>query len=365
MTKSTDKERFRKGLARLFSGYRAEWLHEEVFDLFTEPSYFPQLTTTTPSVLFGGRGTGKTTVLRCLSYEGKAALESGGSNTPDTWSYFGLYYRVNTSRVRAFRGSEVDEETWVRLFGHYINLELSSSVFRFLDWFSTHVPNGQTLDARALEPFGATFGMSEPVGQVEMGRRVDLERLHFESVVNSIADARTSLRLSLLGAPVDELLKAVRGLRQFNGKTFFFLVDEYENFDDYQQKVFNTLIKHCGELYSFKVGVKEQGFRQRSTLNSNEQLMHPADYKRIDISEELEGRFSEFAAKVCNRRLKKALQAPADFPDAQSLFPELGVEDEARLLGVETQAQPLRQEVEATPGLDGRNQGVGSRALRP
>jgi len=63
--------------------------------------------------------------------------------------------------------------------------------------------------------------------------------------------------MSLQGAPIDELLMQVVELPQFIGKHFFFLIDEFENFTDAQQVVMNTLIKHCGQNHSFKIGVKE------------------------------------------------------------------------------------------------------------
>jgi hypothetical protein len=58
-------------LSELFGSYRAEWLREHIFELFKEPKYFPELLTLRPCVLMGGRGTGKTSVLRSLSYEGQ------------------------------------------------------------------------------------------------------------------------------------------------------------------------------------------------------------------------------------------------------------------------------------------------------
>ena len=65
------------------------------------------------------------------------------------------------------------------------------------------------------------------------------------------------------------------------------MLDEYENFEDYQQEVINTIIKHTGALYTFKIGIRELGWRRKSTLNPNEQLIHPADYVRIDILDRL------------------------------------------------------------------------------
>ena len=81
------RDRVRTALAELFSGYRAEWLADSVFSLFREPTYFPQLVTPHPCFLVGGRGTGKTTALRCLSYEGLtrslASLKGGDQTTSE------------------------------------------------------------------------------------------------------------------------------------------------------------------------------------------------------------------------------------------------------------------------------------------
>lgn len=61
-------------LSKMLGLYKAEWLDEKLFELFNEPAYFKELETKRPCVLIGGRGTGKTTVLRGLSYEGQFAF---------------------------------------------------------------------------------------------------------------------------------------------------------------------------------------------------------------------------------------------------------------------------------------------------
>src|SRR5436853_6535729 len=76
-------------LSRLFGSYKAEWLREQLFDLFTEPAYFPELTTPRPCILVGGRGTGKTTVLRSLSYDGQYALTGRRPENILDWTYYG------------------------------------------------------------------------------------------------------------------------------------------------------------------------------------------------------------------------------------------------------------------------------------
>ena len=334
-------EQFQQRLANVFSGYRAEWLGAEVFRLFTKPSYFPQLLTSHPCFLVGGRGTGKTTTLRCLSYQGQAALRADSGPSVDTPSspFVGLYYRVNTNRVRAFGGPEIPPHSWQRLFGHYLNLELCDLVLNYLKWHSLRYPPAQTIAKRSLQEFATSMHLSDCTSIDETAHSLNTSRLTFEALINNVADRRPS-SLSLQAAPLDLLMSAVKALPHFANTSFFFLLDEYENFDSPQQRAVNTLIKHCGELYSFKVAVREFGDSERATLNDEEKLRHPADYKRIELSSALRPRFSDFAARVCRQRLKSVFGRPES--DITRLFPILSPEQEAILLGVDKVATPLR-----------------------
>ena len=220
------------------------------------------------------------------------------------------------------------------MFAHYINLEFCETIVNFLEWHAVRYPNCPNLSVAALQRIAATLELDRPETQVALRTSLILSKLRFEAAVNNVAGHESLPHLSLQGAPIDVLMQEVKALPQFQAKYFFFLVDEYENLDAYQQRVLNTLIKHCGELYSFKVGVRELGFREHSTLNEAEQLIHPADYKRIDITGELAGRFDEFAAKVCRRRLSRVFGAEAPVPDPRVLLPGLSAEEEAYRLGV-------------------------------
>ncbi|MGH9418976.1 MAG: hypothetical protein ACRD3J_03300, partial [Thermoanaerobaculia bacterium] len=114
---------------------RAESLRDRTFELFTEPSYLPELTTSQACVLIGGRGTGKTTVLKCMSYTGRFALSHADVLSIPGWPYYGLYQRVNTNRVTAFAGPELTDEKWIRVFAHYINLMFCDATLSFLEWY--------------------------------------------------------------------------------------------------------------------------------------------------------------------------------------------------------------------------------------
>src|SRR5262245_31226762 len=132
-------------LSNLFGTYRAEWLQEQVYDLFTEPNYFPELATKRSCVLIGGRGTGKTTVLRSLSYGGQVALSGEApAEALKALPFFGIYYRINTNHVTAFIGPELTERQWSALFAHYMNVLLCEQLLEFASWYECH--SGEVLD---------------------------------------------------------------------------------------------------------------------------------------------------------------------------------------------------------------------------
>jgi hypothetical protein len=330
-------------LSQLFGGYRAEWLKEQIFELFTEPTYFPELKTPRPCVLIGGRGTGKTTVLRGLSYEGQFALTGNDPEAIATWTYLGLYHRVNTNRVSAFSGADLTVAEWVPIFGHYLNLLLCDLILRFLDWHQLKTGSTIKLEPKAYRRLAETLHFKMvPTSLRQFGDELAQARIAFEGAINNIAD-KPRPELSIQGGPIDVLIEEISELPEFKSKMFFFLIDEYENYLEYQQQVINTLIKHSGENYTFKIGVKELGFKTRTTLNPTQQLISPSDYVRIDISEKLqEEQFRSFALSVCNGRIARLnLEGLGTIPDIQTLLPGLTEDQEAQLLGVETEVEEL------------------------
>ena len=323
-------------LSELFGAHKAEWLGSRLFELFSAPSYFPQMTTSRPCILVGGRGTGKTTVLRGLSYQGRFELEKRNAQSVPSWPYYGFYYRVDTNKVGAFKGPELSEIEWLRHFGHYVNLLMCVQVLRFLSWYQTvtHIPTDLPEDE--LESVATAFNLPPPSSNEHLLQLLQRSLTEFEAHINNVAE-RSGPSLSMQGAPIGLLIESVRRQEIFAGKLFFFLIDEYENLEDYQQRLMNTLIKLSGEVYSFKVCVRELGWRVRNTLAENEYLISPADYIRIDITDVMQGaRFDEFSHKVCQDRLAALVDGNNnDVAEIRDLLPPISEEEEARLLGIE------------------------------
>ncbi len=321
-------------LGNLFGSYKAEWLDEQIFDLFTEPTYWPELTTQKPCVLVGARGTGKTTVLRMLSYEGQYAVHGRTPEAFGSMEFIGFYERVDTNRVRAFDGPEIEEHQWIRIFAHYLNLRMAAAILRFTGWCADHLGMPDLLKPSVCEAAALSLNASAAKNQADLSAAIEKALITLEAEVNNVGEKLPGM-LSLQKAPVDLL---IQGLRQtLPGRRFFFLFDEYENFTEYQQRVVNSIIKHSGEGYALKIGVRDFGFRTRATLNPEEQLVNPADYVRVPIAEKLKGaRFNKFAAQVCNSRLVRIGTPSGELTHSiDELLPGLTEAQEAERLGID------------------------------
>jgi hypothetical protein len=335
-----------KQLIRLFGSYKAEWLKELIFDLFTVPAYFPELKSPFPCVLEGGRGTGKTTVLKGLSYQGQFALSGRDPEAITNWEFIGLYYRVDTNRVTAFKGPELTEEKWSHLFAHYFNVIICGLVLEFLEWYQQYYPDVPKLSESDIITIATSLHLSNCRSSRDLLAKLSTQKTSFEAYINNVGDSG-SYPLSMQGAPIDAMTSAVMRLPQFKGKQFYILIDEYENLEDYQQQVVNTLIKHTKDEYTFKIGVRELGWRQRTTLNINEKLNSTADYVLIPIVDKLEGdKFKSFAEKVCNMRISR-LELPERqaITDVREVLASLTEDEEAELLGVMENVKEIKEEI--------------------
>ena len=206
-------------LSELFGAHKAEWLGARLFELFSEPSYFPRMTTSRPCILVGGRGTGKTTVLRGLSYQGQFELEKRDEQTVSSWPYYGFYYRVDTNKVGAFKGPELSDIEWLRHFGHYMNLLMCVQVLRFLSWFQATTQISTKLGENDLASVATAFNLPSPSSNDHLLQLLEGSLTEFEAHINNVADG-SGPSLSMQGAPVGTLIESVKRLEVFAGKLF-------------------------------------------------------------------------------------------------------------------------------------------------
>jgi hypothetical protein len=329
----------------VFGRYKAEWLRGDVFRLFQKPGYFPELEEPRPTALSGGRGTGKTSVLKSLSYSGHYELSGKSPEAATNAPYVGLYWCMDSTRVTAFSGPELEPRQWIRLFAHYVNLEIVALFCDYVLWFENTTNTKVRLNTSGVAKVGAALHLAGTVSIDELAIKVSEALVKLEASINSVAD-RANIPLSLQGVPIEYLADVLYSSEAFNGKVFYIIVDEFENLDETQQSLFNTLIKHGRDKYVFKIGMKDSGWRTKVTL-SGESLTHPADYDLIDLSERFgNDQYPTFAREVCEARLALAFERASVSGmsrEMSSYLQDLDPEEEAQLLGLARRIAPVRE----------------------
>lgn len=328
----------------VFGRYKAEWLRGDVFRLFQKPDYFPELEEPRPTALVGGRGTGKTSVLKSLSYSGHYELNERSADAVAAANYVGLYWCIDSNRVSAFSGPELQPRQWNRYFGHYVNLEVVARFCEYILWYEQVTERQVSIPPAGLRKVCKSLHCTGVARVEELADAVSDALVTLEADINSVADSEPP-QVSIQGVPIEYMADLLSSSDVLGNKVFYIIVDEFENLDEHQQSLFNTLIKHGRDKFAFKIGMKDSGWRTKTTL-TGEVLTHPADYDLIDLSERFgNGQYPGFAQEVCDARLAHAFkragmqQVPTDI---RSYLADLSVEDEARLLGIERRIAPIR-----------------------
>lgn len=314
---------------KLFGSNRAEWPLEEFGELFVQPTYQTKLQSIRPSILVGGRGTGKTTSLQSLTYQATHDQLLRQGLTFSDQEHFGVLIRMNKNRVRAFQNGGRSGEQWAKAFGHYSNLLVCLELAKLLVWLEEKT--GLTLGATGHKNIRLALGLN-PNESDDLESQIRTAIIKLEIFVNNQTPEREAT-FSLTEAPLRIFVTELDTAGLLNGATVFCCIDEYENLLDYQQAMLNTYIKHAAPPLSFKIGVRKNGLRTHRTTDDSDLLRTPDDYALVEIAEE---GFEYFALAVCELRLGRAVEEGINVTTKLDEFlVDLSFSEEASRLGAD------------------------------
>lgn len=259
-------------ITRIFSDYRHEWAAGDFNDRFVKPPYYEQFVGHEPVFLVGGRGTGKTVTLRSLHFRNSTANEVRS----------GIYIKAFKNRVEAFSAANIDPDTQIRTFEHYINL---LCCFELAD-FCAHLSNrasARRLVARATSLAATHFAIPRPMEDPQdLRTELRLKIAQLSAFINDPA-AQTCPTLSHGELPVVDLATDLHALLT-NDAPLYVCIDEWENLSTDQQQTLNRWIKNCERPITYKIGVREGGMKTTDTGGGADPLHPPADYIETRIA---------------------------------------------------------------------------------
>lgn len=263
--------------------------------------------------ILGGKGSGKTHLLRYYSYA-VARLRSpaeSGIAILEKQKFLAVFLRATGVDASRFESSSEFPSTWQQLFGVYLEYRLAEGVLEALCDIKSSSPKDEFDDAAFIEemarsvidPAVATFKSIE-----DFHKWVISERRQIDDAVNNAAftgalDVRVAFSIGSLCLPISRAIgKWKESLAQL---PLIYLVDEIENFSTSQQQVVNSLIRYGEGLATFRVSGRLYSRKTFATLADGEENREGQEFRTTFLDNILRTypKYPEFARKFVLKRL--------------------------------------------------------------
>jgi hypothetical protein len=298
----------RDPIHNLLSPNRTEEIGYDVWREYVLPPFLTRTTfseTQKPRVIVGGRGCGKTMLLRYLSHESTFSTDRD-SIPEDAVGHVGLYWRSDTQFAHLMHERGQSADVWDTAFRHLAATVLGIEFLRSLQSISNSASSALSDEDICSLDFSRLAAYRSDLPSTIEGLRRKLEDClaEFESWANNVRSAVAPVFL-----PGDRFLRRMIALAQeqipgLKPLVYFVYIDEYENLAEYQQRIINTWLKHSEPPLIFNVATKRNGFKTKLT-DGSEALSAVDDYRVLDLEDfDLDSEFPLFAAEILLLRLK-------------------------------------------------------------
>lgn len=270
-------------------------------------------TSTRSKFILGGKGTGKTHILRYYSYSAiklRGKRKSGLDVITDS-KFLAVFVRASGLDAPRFEIPGVDTFEWQQLFSVYLELCLAQAVLDALLDVIASSP-GENFDQigfiQEIQTKLAGADLSNCDTVVGLKRWVLEQTRNLDDAVNNAAytrklDVRVPFSIGKFAIPI------ARALGKLNSRLvdipLIYLIDEIENFSEAQQQVVNTLIRYGEGLATFRVTGRLYARKTTATLASGEENREHAEFRTEILDEKLRNysKYPEFCAKFVKKRL--------------------------------------------------------------
>lgn len=270
-----------------------------------------------PMYILGGKGSGKTHLMRYCSFEAQAVRHQGSLVSGlQKDGYIGFYFRASALNGTKFEDLAVDNDKKRRVFEYsfdlyvaqiiiqtLLELEEKDSSFKF-DLNDLLLENLKGIFLVQDEILEKCASLSEILLYLEgLSKEIDVE------INRSLFSDEIDINIKLnRGSLVFGIPKVVSGCCEgLEDVNFIYLIDELENVRKDDQKYINTLIRERKNNVTFRVGARKHGVLTFQTLGSGESNRegHEFEVIRLDDLFTTGENYTEFAVELILKRLMK------------------------------------------------------------
>lgn len=288
-------------LKQALTSIRAESINDDVWDKFVIPRFFDEneLKSQHSLRIEGSRGSGKTMLLKYLSYKSQFS-KNRSEISINSLDHIGIYWKADPQFLRTLDKRSISEKDWELVFDSYVvtkvAMEIVNSIFTISESNCEAFSDDelQSFDINGVTDYGFNSSKLKDILQ-EFESRI----IKIEMAITNIKDIENLEKLpsTFLGFLVNKLKYLNDGLK------FYIYIDEYENLLSYQQRVINTKIKASDNNIKFNVAIKKNGMSEYRTC-SDEKLENIADYRIINLDEKIkENDLEHYLAEILIKKL--------------------------------------------------------------
>ena len=268
----------------------------------------------TPRYILGGKGCGKTHLLRYYSYPLQKLRWGSFGNIVANDKYIGIYSVLSTLDASRFEGKNVSEGQWKALFKYYFELYIGSFVLKTLSEY-IESENGVEKESCFVKMISELF-----LKRVELEKNnlkalvefVEVERKNIDFEIENVAftgsfnNVQINLKAGELIFNIPKIFCEV--YNELKDMKFVYIMDEYEKLYDWQKRYVNSLVWEKQYPSTFWIGARKYGYTDMHT-ESGEELKKGSEYSPFFMDEyfqQNEKEFDTFARELIRKRLKRA-----------------------------------------------------------
>jgi len=270
-----------------------------------------------PQIILGGKGSGKTHIMRYFSSSLQKIRHSNSLIASiEHNQYVGIFLRCGGLNSAKFSGNDQPVEAWKNIFGYYFELWLAQLVVSmFLDMVKESGAKEfsekriidelhQQFDKEVKDKFATIEELASYLRKLQ--REIDFEVNNCAISGKQISDLRILVSPGRLIFGLPRILSLhYPGISEIK---FLYLLDEYENLQEYQQQYINTLIREREDPVSFRIGGRWYGIKTYKTFSGDEELKEGSEYEKTVIDQVLRDRkdiYEKFAKSILLKRLEQ------------------------------------------------------------
>lgn len=263
-------------------------------------------------MILGGKGSGKTHLLRYLSAPVQLKLANNEAERVLASKVIGVYYLCGGLDAHRFSGKGQNADVWRGVFQYSMDLTLLEAC---LDTIGLLIPPSDPGWCQVAQDVFALLSPRWSGAFSYEGLREFLaaERLSVDEQVNNAA-MRRSLNISIRARPsvliFRSMERACTHIAALRGCRVVLIVDELENLDEDQQRYVNSLVREQHPPISMRVGARLYGVRTLKTFSAGEPLRAGSEYERVHLDDYVRAKgvdkYLAFVSSLCVARLRTA-----------------------------------------------------------